>query len=234
MSSILNARDIRKSFVTGKNQLNVLKDINLEINRGELVMLIGASGAGKSTLLSILGGLSRPTQGKVLISNEDIYALNDDKLADLRNRRMGFVFQFHHLLPEFTAVENVMIPALMAGTGRKEAAEKAKKILITIGLGGRLTHRPNELSGGEQQRVAIARALINDPDIIFADEPTGNLDKQNAEIIHKIILDFNKSFKQTFVIVTHNDALTAYGNRVIVIDDGYISKIKHGKQEKIQ
>ena len=229
MSSILNARDIRKSFVTGKNQLNVLKDINLEINRGELVMLVGASGAGKSTLLSILGGLSRPTQGKVLISNEDIYALNDDKLADLRNRRMGFVFQFHHLLPEFTALENVMIPALMAGVNTKDASEKAKKTLITIGLGGRLTHRPNELSGGEQQRVAIARALINDPDIIFADEPTGNLDKQNAEIIHKIILDFNKSFKQTFVIVTHNDALTAYGNRVIVIDDGYISKIKHGK-----
>lgn len=229
MSSILTARDIRKSFVTGKNQLNVLKDINIEINRGELVMLIGASGAGKSTLLSILGGLSRPTQGKVLVSNEDIYALNDDKLADLRNRRMGFVFQFHHLLPEFTAVENVMIPALMAGVSRKEASEKAKKILITIGLGGRLIHRPNELSGGEQQRVAIARALINDPDIIFADEPTGNLDKQNAEIVHKIIHDFNKSFKQTFVIVTHNDALTAYGNRVIVIDDGYISKIKQGK-----
>jgi|ERR1035437_2597100 lipoprotein-releasing system ATP-binding protein len=231
MSSILNARDIRKSFITGKSQLNVLKDINIEVNRGELVMLIGASGAGKSTLLSILGGLSRPTQGKVLISNEDIYALNDDKLADLRNRRMGFVFQFHHLLPEFTALENVMIPALMAGTGRNEASEKAKKILITIGLGGRLVHRPNELSGGEQQRVAIARALINDPDIIFADEPTGNLDRQNAEIIHKIILDFNKSFKQTFVIVTHNETLTAYGNRVIVIDDGYIQKIKHGKQE---
>lgn len=229
MSSILSARDIRKSFVTGKNQLNVLKDINLEINRGELVMLIGASGAGKSTLLSILGGLSRPTQGKVLISNEDIYTLNDDKLADLRNRRLGFVFQFHHLLPEFTALENVMIPALMSGVNRKDASEKAKKILITIGLGGRLLHRPSELSGGEQQRVAIARALINDPDIIFADEPTGNLDKQNAEIIHKIILDFNKSFKQTFVIVTHNDALTAYGNRVIVIDDGYIQKIKQGK-----
>lgn len=232
MSSILNARDIGKSFITGKNQLNVLKDINLEINRGELIMLIGASGAGKSTLLSILGGLSRPTQGKVLISNEDIYSLNDDKLADLRNRRLGFVFQFHHLLPEFTALENVMIPAFMAGAGRKVATEKAKKILISIGLGGRLLHRPSELSGGEQQRVAIARALINDPDIVFADEPTGNLDKHNAEIIHKIILDFNKSFKQTFVIVTHNDALTAYGNRVIVLDDGYISKIKNGKQER--
>jgi lipoprotein-releasing system ATP-binding protein len=229
MSSILSAREIRKSFVTGKNQLNVLKDINLEINRGELLMLIGPSGSGKSTLLSILGGLSRPTQGKVIISNEDIYALNDDKLAALRNKRMGFVFQFHHLLPEFTALENVMIPALMAGVGKKEASEKAKKILITIGLGGRLIHRPNEMSGGEQQRVAIARALINDPDIVFADEPTGNLDKVNAEIIHKIILDFNKSFKQTFVIVTHNELLTSYGNRVIMIDDGFIKNIKHGK-----
>ncbi|MGD0565742.1 MAG: ABC transporter ATP-binding protein [Candidatus Goldiibacteriota bacterium] len=228
MSSILTARDIRKSFVTGKNQLNVLKDINLEINRGELVMLIGPSGSGKSTLLSILGGLSRPTSGRVIISNDDIYGLNDDRLAALRNKRMGFVFQFHHLLPEFTAMENVIMPALMSGMRKKAASEKAKKLLITMGLGGRLLHRPSELSGGEQQRVAIARALINDPDIIFADEPTGNLDKANSEIIHKIILDFNKSFKQTFVIVTHNEALTSYGNRVFIIDDGYLKTLKHG------
>jgi lipoprotein-releasing system ATP-binding protein len=228
MSSILTARDIRKSFVTGKNQLNVLKDINLEVNRGELVMLIGPSGSGKSTLLSILGGLSRPTNGRVIISNDDIYSLNDDRLAALRNKRMGFVFQFHHLLPEFNAMENVIMPALMSGMRKKEASEKAKKILITMGLGGRLLHRPSELSGGEQQRVAIARALINDPDIIFADEPTGNLDKANSEIVHKIILDFNKSFKQTFIIVTHNDALTSYGNRVFVIDDGYLKTMRHG------
>lgn len=228
MSSILAARDIRKSFVTGKNQLNVLKDINLEINKGELVMLVGPSGSGKSTLLSILGGLSRPTNGRVVISNDDIYALNDDRLAGLRNKRMGFVFQFHHLLPEFSSIENVMMPALMAGTRKREASEKAKKLLITMGLGGRLLHRPSELSGGEQQRVAIARALINDPDIIFADEPTGNLDKANSEIVHKIILDFNRSFNQTFIIVTHNEALTSYGNRVLLIDDGFLKTVRHG------
>jgi lipoprotein-releasing system ATP-binding protein len=227
MSSILAGRELRKTFVTGKNnQLNVLKDINVEVSRGELVMLVGPSGSGKSTLLSILGGLSRPTGGKVILNNEDIYALSDDKLADLRNRRMGFVFQFHHLLPEFTALENVMMPCLMAGMKKSDASEKAKKILITIGLGGRLIHRPNELSGGEQQRVAIARALINDPDIVFADEPTGNLDRQNAEIIHKIILDFNKSFKQTFVIVTHNEQLTSLGNRVLSIDDGRLQALR--------
>jgi lipoprotein-releasing system ATP-binding protein len=226
MSAILTARDIKKTFVTGKSQLNVLKSLNLEVNKGELLMLIGPSGAGKSTLLTILGGLSRPSEGKVLFNNTELYQMSDDKLAGLRNRKMGFVFQFHHLLPEFTAVENVMIPALMLGMKKEEAVEKAKKILITIGLGSRLTHRPNEMSGGEQQRVAIARALINEPDVVFADEPTGNLDKQNAEIIHKIILDFNKSFNQTFIIVTHNEHLTSYGNRVVSIEDGFIKDIK--------
>jgi lipoprotein-releasing system ATP-binding protein len=226
MSAILTARDIKKTFMTGKSQLNVLKSLNLEVNKGELLMLVGPSGAGKSTLLTILGGLSRPSQGSVLFNNTDLYQLSDDRLAAMRNRKMGFVFQFHHLLPEFTAMENVMIPALMLGVKNEEAAEKAKKILITIGLGSRLTHRPNEMSGGEQQRVAIARALINEPDVVFADEPTGNLDRQNAEIIHKIILDFNKSFNQTFIIVTHNEHLTSYGNRVVSLEDGFIKDIK--------
>ena len=226
MSSILTAREIKKTFITGKSQLNVLKRINLEVDKGELLMLVGPSGAGKSTLLTILGGLSRPSQGKVLLNSADIYEMSDDRLAGLRNRKMGFVFQFHHLLPEFTALENVMVPALMSGLQRAEATDRAKKILITIGLGGRLLHRPSEMSGGEQQRVAIARALINEPDIIFADEPTGNLDRQNAEVIHKIILDFNKSFNQTFIIVTHNEHLTSYGNRVILIEDGNIVNIK--------
>jgi lipoprotein-releasing system ATP-binding protein len=226
MANILTARELKKTFITGKDQLNVLKSLNLEVNKGELLMLVGSSGAGKSTLLHILGGLSRPSQGRVLFNNTDLYEMPDDKLAALRNRKMGFVFQFHHLLPEFTALENVMIPAMMAGIKNNEASEKSKKILITIGLGGRLLHRPNEMSGGEQQRVAIARALINEPDIIFADEPTGNLDKQNAEIIHKIILDFNKSFNQTFVIVTHNEHLTSYGNRVVLLEDGNIINIK--------
>ncbi len=222
----MTVRDVKKTFVNGKYQLNVLKNVDLEINKGELVMLIGPSGAGKSTLLSIMGGLSRPSDGKVLVHDIDIYSLNEDKLAQMRSRKFGFVFQFHHLLPEFTAIENVMMPALMAGYDRHAAYEKGKKLLITIGLGSRMTHRPNELSGGEQQRVAIARSLINDPDIIFADEPTGNLDRQNADIIHKIILDFNKSFNQTFVIVTHNEHLTAFGNKVIHIDDGGIQGIK--------
>ncbi len=226
MNSIMTIRDIKKSFVTGKNQLNVLKNINFEVNKGELLMLVGPSGAGKSTLLSIMGGISRPTTGKVILDNTDIYNLDDDKLASLRNRKFGFVFQFHHLLPEFTALENVIIPALINGMVKKDSIEKAKKILITLGLGSRLNHRPSELSGGEQQRVAIARAIINDPDIVFADEPTGNLDRQNAEIINKIILDFNKNFNQTFIIVTHNENLASYGNRVIHIDDGEIKDIK--------
>jgi lipoprotein-releasing system ATP-binding protein len=226
MNNIMTIREIKKSFVTGKNQLNVLKNINFEVVEGELLMLVGPSGAGKSTLLSIMGGISRPTTGKVILNNIDIYSMDDDKLAALRNKKMGFVFQFHHLLPEFTALENVIIPALMDGIDKSQAEEKAKKILITLGLGGRLNHRPSELSGGEQQRVAIARSIINDPDIVFADEPTGNLDKQNAEIIHKIIVDFNKNFKQTFVIVTHNEKLASYGDRVIHIDDGEIKDIK--------
>lgn len=226
MNNIMTIRDIKKSFITGKNQLNVLKNINFEVKKGELLMLVGPSGAGKSTLLSIMGGISRPTTGKVILDNIDIYNLDDDKLASLRNRKMGFVFQLHYLLPEFSALENVIIPALMEDVSKKDAIEKAKKILITLGLGGRLNHRPSELSGGEQQRIAIARAIINEPDIVFADEPTGNLDKQNAEIIHKIIVDFNRNFNQTFIIVTHNEKLASYGNRVIYIDDGEIKDIK--------
>jgi lipoprotein-releasing system ATP-binding protein len=228
-SSIMVTRDIRKAFATGKNQLNVLKDINLEIKKGELIMIVGPSGAGKSTLLSIMGGLSRPTAGKVLLNDTDMYALNDEKLAGLRSRRFGFIFQFHHLLPEFTALENTAIPGLISEQPKAAVMEKAKKLLISMGLGARLTHRPNELSGGEQQRVAIARSLINDPDIIFADEPTGNLDRMNAELINRVILDLNRNFNQTFIIVTHNEQLTAYGNRVIHIDDGAIKNIKNQK-----
>ncbi|MCX8093911.1 MAG: ABC transporter ATP-binding protein [Candidatus Goldbacteria bacterium] len=230
MNNIMIVREIRKSFITGKNQLNVLKNINFEVNKGELLMLVGPSGAGKSTLLSIMGGISRPTTGKIILDDTDIYNLDDDKIASLRNKKMGFIFQFHHLLPEFSALENVIIPALINDMRKRDAIEKAKKILITLGLGGRLNHRPSELSGGEQQRVAIARAIINDPDIVFADEPTGNLDKQNAELIHKIIVDLNKNFHQTFVIVTHNEKLASFGDRVIYIDDGEIKDIKKNKQ----
>src|SRR5208283_465779 len=174
MSSIMISRQVTKTFRTGKNQLNVLKSINLEVEEGEILIIIGPSGAGKSTLLSILGGLSRPSEGKVLLKDTDMYSLSDDRLAGFRNKSMGFIFQFHHLLPEFNALENTMMPALIKGDAGKTAEESARKILITMGLGGRLLHRPSELSGGEQQRVAIARALTNGPDIIFADEPTGN------------------------------------------------------------
>ncbi len=225
MNNILITRQIKKAFINGKNTLSVLKDINLEIGEGELVMIVGPSGAGKSTLLSVMGGLSRPTSGEILLNDVNVYKLNDEKLAELRNKKMGFIFQFHHLLPEFTALENVILPSLIAGEDKKNASEKAKKILISMGLGGRLLHRPSELSGGEQQRVAIARALINDPDIIFADEPTGNLDKQNSELVNKIILDLNKNLKQTFVIVTHNEQLASYGNKIIYIEDGAIKNI---------
>jgi len=226
MNNILMTKNIRKVFVNGKNSLSVLKDINLEIQEGELVMIVGPSGAGKSTLLSILGGLSRPSAGNVFLEDTDIYKLNDEKLANLRNKKMGFIFQFHHLLPEFTTIENVIMPALIAQENKKIIYEKAKKILISMGLGGRLLHRPSELSGGEQQRVAIARALINEPKIIFADEPTGNLDRANSELINKIILDLNRNFKQTFVIVTHNEQLTSFGTKIIYIEDGSIKNIK--------
>jgi len=226
MNNILMTKNIRKVFVNGKNSLSVLKDINLEIKEGELVMIVGPSGAGKSTLLSILGGLSRPSAGNVFLEDTDIYKLNDEKLASLRNKKMGFIFQFHHLLPEFTAIENVIMPALIAQENKKIIYEKAKKILISMGLGGRLLHRPSELSGGEQQRVAIARALINEPKIIFADEPTGNLDRANSELINKIILDLNRNLKQTFVIVTHNEQLTSFGTKIIYIEDGSIKNIK--------
>lgn len=225
MNNILITRQIKKAFINGKNTLSVLKDINLEIEEGEVVMIVGPSGAGKSTLLSVMGGLSRPSAGEVLLNDINIYKLNDEKLAELRNKKMGFIFQFHHLLPEFTALENVILPALISGESKKTASEKAKKLLISMGLGGRLLHRPSELSGGEQQRVAIARALINDPDIIFADEPTGNLDKQNSELVNKIILDLNKNLKQTFIIVTHNEQLASFGNKVVHIEDGIIKNI---------
>lgn len=225
MNNILITRRIKKAFINGKNALSVLKDVNLEIEEGELVMIVGPSGAGKSTLLSVMGGLSRPTDGEILLNDINLYKLNDEKLAEVRNKKFGFVFQFHHLLPEFNALENVILPALIAGENKKAAMEKAKKILISMGLGGRLLHRPSELSGGEQQRVAIARALINDPDIIFADEPTGNLDKQNSELVNKIIFDLNKNLKQTFIIVTHNEQLASFGNKIIHIEDGMIKNI---------
>jgi len=216
---MIKAIDIRKSF----GELEVLKGINLDINKSEIVSIIGPSGAGKTTLLQILGSLENPTSGKILINNTDLGKLNSTELAKYRNQHIGFVFQFHHLLPEFDALENVFIPALIAKKTKKEAEKDALEILDYMGLKDRIHHKPNELSGGEQQRVAIARALINKPDVIFADEPSGNLDAQRSEELHDLFFNLRDEFGQTYVIVTHNKELADRADRKIVIEDGIIS-----------
>jgi len=220
---ILNAENIFKSFQTTKKvKLDVLKGISLHIEAKKITVIIGASGAGKSTLLHILGALDRPDNGNVTFNNENIFKYNDDKLARFRNRNIGFVFQFHHLLPEFTALENVMIPMMINGTSFNKAEMKSKKLLDSVGLTERMTHKPAELSGGEQQRVAVARAFANDPQIIFADEPTGNLDSANSEELHKLITWLKEKYEKTFVIVTHNSNLIALADIVYEIKDGKI------------
>lgn len=220
-SIILHAENINKSYRIGKNRtLEVLKSISLEIETNKISVIIGASGAGKSTLLHILGALDRPDTGKVIYDKEDIFKLSNDKLAKFRNKKIGFVFQFHHLLPEFTAVENVAIPIMINGTSLKESLEISKKLLTSVGLEERFNHKPAELSGGEQQRVAVARALANEPDIIFADEPTGNLDSANSEEIHKIFIELRDKMSKTFVIVTHNPSLVMLADRVFEMKDG--------------
>ncbi|GIV27772.1 MAG: lipoprotein-releasing system ATP-binding protein LolD [Bacteroidia bacterium] len=200
----------------------ILKGISLHIRESEVVSLVGPSGAGKSTLLSILGTLDKPTSGKVIFDGEDVFSFNEKKIAHFRNQNIGFVFQFHHLLPEFTALENVFIPALIKGEKKSEAEKRAKALLDKVGLSHRLNHKPSELSGGEQQRVAVARALINHPKVIFADEPTGNLDSHNAEALHQLFFDLRNEFQQTFVIVTHNEHLAQMADRVVHIIDGKI------------
>ncbi|HEY5594967.1 MAG TPA: ABC transporter ATP-binding protein [Nitrospiria bacterium] len=202
--------------------LPILKGIDLEIVRGELLCIVGASGVGKSTFLHLLGGLDRPTAGTVEFEGRDLYTLNDNQLAAFRNRRIGFVFQFHHLLPEFTALENTMMPVLIQGQTWEEAARTASDLLSKVGLGERLSHRPGELSGGEQQRVAVARALILKPDLVLADEPTGNLDSHTADDVFALMKDLNKQLGHTFVLVTHNEKLAAQADRVIRMVDGRI------------
>lgn len=202
--------------------LQVLKGINLEFADRSVISIVGASGAGKSTLLHIIGTLDQPTKGTVLIDNTDLYSLSDKKLAQYRNQNIGFIFQFHHLLPEFTAVENVALPALIAGLSHAEAFQRAKELLDFLKLGERLTHKPSQLSGGEQQRVAVARALANNPKLVLADEPSGNLDTANARQLHQLFLDLRDEFGQTFVVVTHNTDLAKLADKTIEMKDGRI------------
>ena len=216
MEAIIDARGIRKSFGT----LEVLKGIDFHADPREVVAIVGPSGAGKSTLLQILGTLSAPDGGSLRIDGTDVLALKGDALASFRGRRIGFVFQAHHLLPEFTARENVMIPALIAGVPMKEARARAERLLGEMGLEGRLDHKPSELSGGEQQRVAIARALVDEPAVLFADEPTGNLDSVTKQEIHRLFFDLRDKLGQTIVIVTHDPELAALCDRTLTMKDG--------------
>jgi lipoprotein-releasing system ATP-binding protein len=214
--TMLSAENIHKNY----GQLEVLKGVDLQLNKGEIVSIVGPSGSGKSTLLHILGTLDRPNQGKITINNTNVNTLSDRQLAAFRNENIGFVFQFHHLLPEFSAIENVCIPGWIRGKKKKDVADRATQLLESLGLGSRLDNKPGALSGGEQQRVAVARALVNEPLLIFADEPTGNLDSGNARELHQLFFDLRAQMNQTFLIVTHNEELAKMSDRVLHMKDG--------------
>ncbi|MCK7559749.1 ABC transporter ATP-binding protein [Chitinophaga sedimenti] len=215
---MLTARNLTKNY----SNLQVLKGVDVTVNKGEIVTIVGSSGAGKSTLLHLLGTSDTPTSGDVFLHNMNITQLEGRALADFRNQHMGFIFQFHHLLPEFSALENVCIPGFIRGNKKAEVKERALFLLETLGLKNRLDHRPNQLSGGEQQRVAVARALINNPSVVMADEPTGNLDSHNARELHQLFFTLREQFGQTFIIVTHNEELAPLSDRQLVMKDGKI------------
>lgn len=224
MSNLLEVRGLSKSYRTGANNLEVLSGIDLDLQAGTTTALVGASGAGKSTLMHLLGTLDRPTSGTVRFRGEDIFKKSERELAAFRNKSIGFVFQFHHLLPEFTALENVMMPALIAGISRSKARGTAESLLQDVGLAQRVTHRPGELSGGEQQRVAIARALVLDPELLLADEPTGNLDMKTSDGIHAMLMEQQNKKGLTLVVVTHNERLAAAMGTTIHLLDGRVQK----------
>ena len=215
---MIRVEDIHKSF----GSLEVLKGVNLEIQKGEIVSIIGKSGAGKTTLLQIIGTLDRPDSGSVVIDGVDVFALKEKELADFRNRHIGFIFQFHQLLPEFNALENVMMPAMIARMSEKEAEQRAVQLLTELGMAERLTHKPNELSGGEKQRVAAARAMMMSPDVILADEPSGSLDESNKKELHKLLLQMREQYGHTIIIVTHDKELAEISDRVIEMRDGVV------------
>jgi lipoprotein-releasing system ATP-binding protein len=225
---ILHCKEIYKSYFIDEkksSQLEVLKGIDFEVYEEEIVTIVGASGSGKSTLLHILGGLDNPTSGKVFWHDKDISSFNDETIAKRRSENIGFIFQFHHLLPEFSAVENVIIPSMIAGMNKVDARKRAVELLKKVGMSHREEHKPTELSGGEQQRVAVARALANKPKIVLADEPTGNLDSANGEQLHELLLELNKTEKQSFVIVTHNDRFAKRSDRNFMMTDGKLLQI---------
>lgn len=217
---LIKAVEVGKTYTLGTNKVKIFERLSLEVDRGEMIAVVGPSGAGKSTLLHILGGLDRPTSGSVIMEGFDICKLSDVDLARMRNKRIGFVFQFHHLLPEFTALENTMMPLLIGGENSRTARTQAVEILTQVGLDARLEHRPSELSGGETARVALARALVRKPDILLADEPTGNLDSRTGEEIHNLLKRLHKERELTSVIVTHNERLAAICSRVLHFEDG--------------
>jgi len=222
---VLEAHDLAKSYVGGDGGvITVLSGVTLQVARGEMIAIVGASGAGKSTLLHILGALERPTRGYVVLAGEPVHERTDDELAAIRNRQVGFVFQFHHLLREFTALENVMMPLRIKGEDERAARGRAEELLAQVGLSGRMQHRPSELSGGEQQRTAVARSLAMDPALLLADEPSGNLDHMNAERLHDLLAELSRDLEIAMVVVTHNRSLAGRADRVLLLEDGVLAE----------